>query len=88
MGGRLFNTRGVVKKLIIYNTLGCHLCEQALDLILPLIDKGDIIEAVDIGDSDDLIELYGIRIPVVVRDDNGSEIGWPFDKSQFLVFLR
>lgn len=77
-----------MKKLIVYHTLGCHLCEQALDLILPLMGRNDIIEAVDIGDSDPLIELYGIRIPVVVRDDNGCEIAWPFDKSQFLIFLQ
>lgn len=77
-----------MKKLIVYNTLGCHLCEQALALILPLIGTNDVIEAVDIGGSDELIERYGVRIPVIVRDDNGSEIGWPFDENQFLAFLR
>ncbi len=77
-----------MKKLIIYNTLGCHLCEQAVDLITPLITNGYQIESVDISESDTLVELYGIRIPVIARDDTGQEIAWPFDGNEFLAFLQ
>tara|TARA_B110000014_G_C19567683_1_gene302573 strand:- start:10 stop:243 length:234 start_codon:yes stop_codon:yes gene_type:complete len=76
-----------MKQLTLYSTVGCHLCEQALELIEPLLDSQYQVVEVDISDSDDLIARYGIRIPVVARNDNGAEIGWPFDQPQFLAFL-
>jgi hypothetical protein len=33
-----------------------------------------------------LLERYGVRIPVV-RDDQGRELGWPFDTAQLTAFL-
>ncbi len=80
-----------MKKLTLYSTLGCHLCEHALDIIQPLINSREgseyVLEEVDIADSDQLVELYGIRIPVVKRLDTQAEIGWPFDRQQFVEFL-
>ncbi|MDG1773731.1 MAG: glutaredoxin family protein [Oceanicoccus sp.] len=76
-----------MKELILYTTVGCHLCEQALELIEPVLEPKYQIVKVDISDSDDLINRYGIRIPVVARSDNGAEIGWPFDQQQFLLFI-
>ncbi len=78
----------LMKKLIMYTTLGCHLCEQALALITPLLDDSYDIEEVDISTTDELMTRYGIRIPVVARCDNHSEIGWPFDRAQFIAFLQ
>ena len=81
-----------MKILTLYSTLGCHLCEEALDIIQPLIESvsnsGFVIDEVDIADSDKLVELYGIRIPVVKRSDTQDEIGWPFDRKQFIEYLR
>ncbi len=76
-----------MKQLILYSTVGCHLCEQALELVEPLLEGQYQITEVDISESDDLISRYGIRIPVIARADNQSEIGWPFDQQQFLEFL-
>ena len=76
-----------MKELILYSTVGCHLCEQALALIEPVLGSQYQILEVDISESDDLMERYGIRIPVVARSDNGAEIGWPFDQQQFMDFL-
>lgn len=73
--------------LVFYTTLGCHLCEQALALISPELPAGCELEQVDISDSDELMTRYGIRIPVVARLDNNTEIGWPFDREAFLSFL-
>ena len=64
-------------ELILYHTSGCHLCEKARDLLWPLLSSGLQLTEIDIGDSDSLIERYGIRIPVVVYQ--GQELGWPFD---------
>lgn len=77
-----------MKTLILYGTLGCHLCEQALWLITPLVgDEYKLVE-VDISDSDELIERYGIRIPVVAIQGHVAEIGWPFDNEDFVDFLQ
>lgn len=77
-----------MKRLILYTTLGCHLCEQAMELVKPLLGSEYQLDQIDIIESEELIELYGIRIPVIKRQDNGAEIGWPFDQQQFLEFLQ
>lgn len=78
-----------MKVLYLYTTLGCHLCEQALELVDPLLsDYSFSLETVDIADSDELVEKYGIRIPVLRRPDIDKELGWPFDQQQLLAFFR
>ncbi len=77
-----------MKPLILYGTLGCHLCEQALEIMTPLLAGNVEITEVDISESDDLMERYALRIPVIARVDNGREIGWPFDGQQLLQFLE
>lgn len=65
--------------LILYTTLGCHLCERAKEELWPVLTHfGWRLEEVDIADSDELVSRYGIRIPVVARSDTGTELGWPF----------
>lgn len=65
--------------LILYTTLGCHLCEQAKEQVWPLLaDSRWRLKEVDIADSDALVERYGVRIPVIARADTGAELGWPF----------
>jgi hypothetical protein len=77
-----------MKILYLYTTLGCHLCEQALELVEPLLgDYSFQLKAVDIADSDELMERYGIRIPVLRRPDIDKELGWPFDQQQLSGFF-
>ncbi len=66
--------------LILYTTAGCHLCELA-DLILQTLAKQYPLNIIstEIGDNDELVERYGIRIPVVKFPDN-TDIGWPFEQ--------
>ncbi len=72
----------------LYTTLGCHLCEQAFALLHELrAELGLSIEPIEIADSDELIERYGVRIPVVTRADSVAELGWPFDAGQLKAFL-
>ena len=77
-----------MKTFILYGTLGCHLCEQAAALITPLSAKDWLLEEVDISDSDALLSRYGTRIPVLARQMDGAELGWPFDQQQLLAFLQ
>ncbi len=70
--------------LILYGTQACHLCEEAGAML-----AGLGIEAAhcDIIDDDGLVELYGVRIPVLKRLDTGAELGWPFDAAAIARFL-
>ena len=75
----------------LFTTLGCHLCEQAQALLdeYQLASKVQLqIEHVEIAVDATLVELYGIRIPVLKHGDNGSELDWPFDQKTLKVFLQ
>ena len=75
-------------QLLLYNTEGCHLCEQAEALVSPLLPaEGVQLMAVEISASDQLVERYGIRIPVLRFSDGAQELGWPFDDRAVLAFL-
>lgn len=59
----------------LLTTAGCHLCEQALELIrraAPVLE----VTLVDIAEDDALIERYGEKIPVLRLA--GRELSWPF----------
>ena len=77
--------------LYLYTSLGCHLCEQA-EALLRALPAGACseIRAEEIGDSDDLIARYGIRIPVVAYSSEQGEwreLGWPFDAAMLAELL-
>ena len=69
--------------LTLYGTPGCHLCEAASKLIGAC---GISARPVDISGDDGLTERYGLRIPVLRRDD-GRELDWPFDVQDVMRFL-
>jgi len=73
--------------IILYTTAGCHLCDlaEALLLAMPAHYQIELIHT-EIGDDDDLVERYGIRIPVLQFSD-GSEIGWPFEQADVVARL-
>lgn len=76
-------------ELILYSTSACHLCEQAEELLLAARSQGLPLtfEKVDIVDDDDLMERYGVRIPVLRRVSDDAELGWPFDASALQRWL-
>ena len=77
-----------MQSLLLYTTVGCHLCEQAEELLKLMQAERELIwQAVDIADDPQLMERYGIRIPVVRLEAVGAEIGWPFDLGQLRDFL-
>ncbi|BBJ00126.1 glutaredoxin family protein [Ferrigenium kumadai] len=71
--------------LALYGTSCCHLCEQAEAI---LHEAGLAAEHIDIAEDDELLERYGIRIPVLRRADNDAELGWPFDAEAVADFLK
>nr|BFD43472.1 glutaredoxin family protein [Pseudomonas sp. FFPRI_1] len=72
----------------LFGTLGCHLCELAEAELMPLVEHGLMVELVDIAESQELFDAYGLRIPVLRRVDTGLELNWPFDAEQVVAFLR
>jgi len=76
-------------ELTLYGTSACHLCDLAEQVLQHCQSQGVplLIHKVDISDSDELFERYGVRIPVV-RDAAGRELGWPFDVTQCLAWLE
>ncbi|TQV80982.1 glutaredoxin family protein [Exilibacterium tricleocarpae] len=74
--------------LLLYTTLGCHLCEEAKALIEPLLPaSGLCLEEIDIATDETLMQRYGVRIPVLAVADTPAELGWPFDTGQLRAFL-
>lgn len=72
----------------LFGTLGCHLCEQAEAVILPLVENGLLVELLDIAERADWVDDYGLRIPVLRRTDTGAELDWPFEIDQIVRFLQ
>ena len=70
------------KKITLISGPNCHLCDQAKEMLYPLL-KSKNIQLNELNGKDDvaLFERYGLRIPVVVFAD-GSEKGWPFTAAQ------
>ena len=79
--------------LILYTTGGCHLCEQAEQLLAQLAQLQGAenplqLVPVDISTDEGLVELYGIRIPVVKNELTQEEIGWPFELAELIELLN
>lgn len=68
----------------LFGTLGCHLCDEAEQVLQPFVAQGLIVELLDIIDSADWLERYALTIPVLRREDNGQELNWPFDEQDVL----
>ena len=74
-------------RLKLYTTSNCHLCEQAEQLLKSIKEVQDIT-LIEIAINDDLIELYGTRIPVLQRTDNLAELSWPFNSDEVKAFIK
>ncbi len=75
----------LARGLLLYSTVGCHLCEQAQRLVWERL--GCVAPELDVVDDEDLYARYGVRIPVLKRLDTGAELGWPFDAAALARFL-
>lgn len=73
----------------LYTTLGCHLCEQAEQLLMDVLPQYPGLEwqAVEIADDPVLVERYGVSIPVIALTGVSEELGWPFDADALIDYL-
>jgi len=75
-----------MRRLILYTTEGCHLCELGAALLrsMPELSRTPIDE-VDIALDEALLRRYGTRIPVLACD--AREKAWPFNAEDVLELL-
>ena len=75
--------------LRLYGTLGCHLCDTAMELVARVPEAADwCLQSCDIVDDQACYQRYGVRIPVLRREDTGAELDWPFDATAVRQLLR
>ena len=63
--------------LILFQRDHCHLCDQALAVMAEA--RAPDFESVFIEDAAELEARYGLRVPVLLDDQQGIELDWPFD---------
>ncbi len=74
--------------LVLMGTEACHLCDQAQALLLQF--QGALAVDVlleDIAESEEQVQRYGVRIPVLLHEETGAELDWPFDSIQLRQWL-
>ncbi len=57
-----------MKSLIVYSRRGCHLCEQLIEELLPLLRGRAELSVRDIDTRDDWRAAYDTRVPVLEYD--------------------
>ena len=71
----------------LLGTSGCHLCEVAEKMVRRIAPHfGVTVAYLDIATQDELVEKYGLSIPVL-RDSQLNELGWPFEEEQLTQWL-
>ena len=58
------------RAFIVYSRRGCHLCEDLIGELEPLLSGRGRLEIRDVDDNPDWVREYGLRVPVVVCDDD------------------
>lgn len=72
-------------KLTLLSTDGCHLCHQAEHLLQQLSFLYDVV---DIITDDDLVALYGDKIPVLMYEGAEQALFWPFYPEQIKQYIE
>lgn len=74
--------------LVLLGTQACHLCEQAQALLMPFQNllKIDVFVE-DIAEDAEQVARYGLRIPVLLHEESGDELDWPFSFEELQQWL-
>lgn len=60
--------RLTVPRVRVYSRSGCHLCDELLDTLLPLLRNQADVDVCDVDSRSDWLEKFGDRVPVVEVD--------------------
>jgi hypothetical protein len=75
--------------LTLYSTEGCHLCELALHLLTEDVGVPEAqIMVIDIATDDELIDQFGVYIPVLENPITGDRLFWPFSATDVTSYLK
>jgi len=76
-------------KIAFFTGPQCCLCDDADALLRQssLYEQLQITKQ-NIRDNTEHYHLYAVRIPVLKREDNGAELGWPFTLDELELFLK
>lgn len=78
-----------MKQFVLYSTSHCHLCEQAEKLLINLQHEYEFQwEIIEISNDGDLIDQYGIRIPVIKCINTNAELNWPFTQNDIMKLIQ
>ena len=72
------------KHLILYGTLGCHLCEDAERVLQALALT---YQTIDIIEDNRLLEKFSTSIPVL-EGARETYLYWPFSEAQVITWLN
>jgi len=72
--------------LKLYSRPECHLCDELVTALMPIIEGFAQLEVVNIDEDPELKKRYGLRIPVLVG--GGRELStFPLDVTAVRAFL-
>ena len=72
--------------LTLYSRPECHLCEELLEELLPLLPPTVSVTTVDVDSSVATMRRYGLRIPVLAAG-NEELSTYPLDRDRVQRFL-
>lgn len=72
-------------RLTLFQRDDCPLCDEAYER-LAVAGVADF-EPVWIDGEPELEARYGARVPVLRREPDGAELGWPFEAGALRAFL-
>jgi len=73
--------------MVLYSRPDCHLCEELLTALQPLIAGHAELEIVDVDQDATLRRRYGLRIPVLLGDAHELS-SYPLDVARVRAFLN
>ena len=78
-----------MKEIKLFSSPGCHLCELGEEILFRVQNTCKFqIEIVDISTSEELVEKYGIMIPVLLNTESGKHLYWPFNAEDIIFLLN
>ena len=75
-------------KLTLFSGSECSLCDIAKDMLTAAKHHSPVdLTVIDVKAQREYYHEYGARIPVLKRQDNQHELGWPFEFFELEQFL-
>lgn len=78
---------GAAERVLVYSRQGCHLCDQALEVVARVCaDLGTTYAVVDVDTDPRLQQEYGEQVPVTLVDGRRHDF-WRVDEARLRAAL-